>query len=45
MKLGIPFSNIVCNKDLELIKKYDGSPACVKPETKQKLIERGWGTI
>jgi hypothetical protein len=42
MKLGIPFSNIVCNNDLELIKKYDGSPACVKPETKQKLIERGW---
>jgi len=45
MKLGIPFSNIVCNEELELIKKYDGSPSCVKPETKQKLIERGWGTI
>lgn len=42
MKLGIPFTNIVCNEDLELIKKYDGSPSCVKPATKQKLIERGW---
>ena len=42
MKQGIPFSNIVCNNDLVLIKKYDGSPSCVKPETKQKLIERGW---
>lgn len=42
MKLGIPFSKIVCNEELELIKKYDGSPSCVKPQTKQKLIERGW---
>jgi len=42
MKLGIPFSNTVCKEELELIKKYDGSPACVKPETKQKLFERGW---
>lgn len=25
-----------------VIKTSDGSPACVKPETKQKLIERGW---
>ena len=45
MKLGILFSKIVCNEDLELIKKYDGSPSCVKSATKQKLIERGWGTI
>ena len=42
MKQGIPFSKIVCNDNLELIKKYNGSPSCVKPETKQKLIERGW---
>ena len=42
MRQGIPLSNIVCNNDLVLIKKYDGNPSCVKPETKQKLIERGW---
>ncbi|MEX0596513.1 MAG: hypothetical protein WD512_08420 [Candidatus Paceibacterota bacterium] len=36
---------ISCNRDLVLIVKYDGSPACVKPATKTKLIERGWGTI
>ena len=22
--------------------KHDGSPACVKPETKEKLEQRGW---
>ena len=43
MKLGIHTSNIVCKEDFEFITKYNGSPACVKPETKTKLIERGWG--
>jgi len=34
-----------CNEGLELIfKSTDSSPACVKPETAQKLIERGWGS-
>jgi hypothetical protein len=34
---------IICKEGLELvIKSSDGSPACVKPETKTKLIERGW---
>lgn len=31
-----------CNEGLVLIQRYDASPACVKPETKEKLIERGW---
>lgn len=43
--LGIPISEIKCRNDLVLIQKYDGTPACVKPETKTKLIERGWGVM
>lgn len=39
---GIPFTQIQCKDNLVLIQKYDGTPACVKSETKQKLIERGW---
>jgi len=39
VKLGIEPS---CKPDLVLITKYNGSPACVKPETREKLIERGW---
>jgi len=39
VKLGI---EILCKPELVLITKYDGSPACVKPETREKLIERGW---
>jgi hypothetical protein len=42
---GIPFNEIQCKDSLILIQKYDGSPACVKPETKTKLIERGWSRV
>ena len=29
-------------EELFLIIKYGGSPACVTPETAEKLMERGW---
>ncbi|SRR3989344_1047547 len=41
-EVGIPFDEIQCKDSLVLIQKYDGSPACVKPETVPKLIERVW---
>ncbi|MDE1843655.1 MAG: hypothetical protein KGH95_08405, partial [Thaumarchaeota archaeon] len=45
-KSGIPVSDVKCNDDLQLILKFeDNSPACVKPDTAQKLIDRGWATI
>ena len=35
--------NVRCNDGLELVfKKTDGSPACVTPETIEKLIQRNW---
>jgi carboxymethylenebutenolidase len=41
---GISIDKIVCSDDLQLImKKTDGKPACVRPASVQKLIERGWG--
>lgn len=41
---GINMINIQCVDDYELIiKSSNGLPACVTPETAQKLIERGWG--
>lgn len=40
--VGIVAENIQCRENLVLVQKYDGSPACVKAVTKQKLIERGW---
>ena len=43
LKSGILPLDIECKKGLNLIFKInDGSPACVKPETKEILIERGW---
>lgn len=42
IKSGIPFNEIQCKESLTLITKYDGSPACVKPLTAEKLIQRGW---
>ncbi|TAK26929.1 MAG: hypothetical protein EPO37_01195 [Nitrosarchaeum sp.] len=42
-KAGIPIYEIQCKEEFELaFKASDDSPACVKPETKIKLIERGW---
>ena len=43
-QLGISNDNIQCRESLILIQKYDNSPACVKSETKEKLIERGWAS-
>lgn len=43
IKAGISPEKIVCREGLELIlRSSDDLPACVTPETKQKLIERGW---
>lgn len=39
---GTSVLDINCNGNLVLILKHDGSPACVKPDTKQELIERDW---
>ena len=41
-KEGIPYDEIICRNNLILILKYDDKPACVKHETKAKLISRGW---
>jgi len=40
---GIIPENVICKDNYELIfKATDNSPACVKPSTAQKLLERGW---
>ena len=45
LKNGILPQEIKCKEDLILtIKISDGSAACVKSETKAKLIERGWAS-
>ncbi len=45
-KSGISIDKIQCRDNLQLIlKTSNNSPACVKPETKTKLIERGWATV
>ncbi|MGI0074143.1 MAG: hypothetical protein ACREA3_10075 [Nitrosotalea sp.] len=42
-KSGIPVQNVQCNQSFELvIKAEDGSPACVRPNTAIKLVERAW---
>ncbi len=42
-KKGVNLGDIECRHGLQLIMKAtNGEPACVKPETKSKLIERGW---
>ena len=41
-KNGVPFSEIKCRDSLQLTQRYDGSPACVKPDTYDELIKRDW---
>src|SRR3990170_2232120 len=42
-RAGIPIEEIKCKEGFDLvIKLSSGSPACVKPQSKQKLLERGW---
>ena len=42
-KIGIKPQNVACNNELQLvIKLIDGSPACVKSDTANILIGRGW---
>ena len=41
MKEGISPENILCREGLELVIRINGIPACVKPETANKMHERG----
>ncbi len=46
MSMGLPIDEIVCFNNMILVKKLStNSPACVKPQTAQKLVERGWGEM
>lgn len=45
IKTGILAKDVRCKISLVLIQKHDGTPVCVKPETKTKLIERRWAAI
>ncbi len=35
----------ICKSGFVKIFKHDGSPACVKPKTAEKLVERGWKRV
>jgi hypothetical protein len=45
VKSGVASNKVVCDSGMELIiKNTNGSPACVKPATAERLIQLGWGT-
>ncbi len=45
LKAGVAIHDIKCKAEFELVfKATDGSPACVKPTSVEKLIARGWAT-
>jgi hypothetical protein len=42
-KSGIPTENVQCNQGFQkILKREDASTACVKPDTANILVERGW---
>lgn len=45
VEAGIEPEEVICDSGMQLlIKNSDGSPACVKPTTAERLIQLGWGT-
>ncbi len=45
VKSGVASEDVLCDSGMELIlKNSNGSPACVKPVTAERLIQLGWGT-
>jgi hypothetical protein len=45
VEAGVEAEDVTCASEMELIiKNSNGSPACVKPETAERLIKLGWGT-
>jgi len=44
LESGTAPENVYCKEELKLIFKSDNSPACVKPATAEKLIQRGWAS-
>lgn len=45
-QFGIDTGDVVCSENLILMLKWAGTTsACVKPQTVQLLVERGWGVI
>ena len=42
MKNGVMAEHVICNGALEKTYKSDGHPACVKPSSVEKLVQRGW---
>ena len=41
MKQGVSTEDILCNEGLELVIRTNGMPACVRPETADRMQERG----
>ena len=41
MKQGIPAEEIRCKEGLELVIRTNTMPACVRPETMDKMLEKG----
>jgi carboxymethylenebutenolidase len=40
---GVKPTSVTCTEGMELVLKFsNGSPACIKPSSAEKLIERGW---
>ena len=45
-RAGIPPQEVTCSQGMVLIQNaHDNSPACVNPDTAQKLVARGWGKL
>lgn len=45
IRSGITTGDVLCRPDLQLVQSKQDLPACVRPQTAQMLIARGWATV
>lgn len=45
MANGVSAEDVQCNVGLQLMIKYSGDAACVKPSSASRLVAADWGTI
>lgn len=44
-RVGVTSGNVLCRPGLQLVQSKQDMPACVRPQTAQQLVARGWTTV
>ena len=45
VEMGVEPEDVTCKDSFQLLIRYSGEPACVKPKSADRLVDAGWGTV